>query len=134
MSLSQPSEAVGKPVNHNVAAGSDPAPCSLFLIFSIGIGHMNRLIKTAFRIAAVKHVMTLGSFVISLLLLCSYRGPSESHFVDAENFALRKQSQSVFALHYDNMVRFRRSDFRSQHPNQQHQDHRRSMYVLCLKC
>src|SRR6266404_4136239 len=135
MSRAQPSTTVRQPVNHDVAPGRNSTLRCLSLIFLVRIRNMDGLVVTALRIPPVENVAAFGSLVISLLLLRSSRRSSERNLVATDYLSMCHQSQNSLALRNDDLVGLLRSQPRceilcSQHPNQQHRDHRASMYVL----
>ncbi len=73
----QPSEAVRKTMNHDVATGRDSPLSRFLLILLIGIRHVDRLVETAISVAAIEYVVTLRSLVVSLLLFGANRRTSE---------------------------------------------------------
>ena len=90
MTGTQPPEAVREAMNHDVAAGSDPALVRPLFVLIIRIRNMKRLVEAAVCVSAVEYLVTFRGLVISLLLFGANRRTSERHFVSAQNLPMGK--------------------------------------------
>lgn len=102
----QPCEAVLDSVNHNRAAGIDSFIVSPFPVRSAGIRNMQREMEPAPGILLIDHILSLGSFVIALMIFWPSGPSSECDLVDLQNLPLRRQSHCVGGFHNHDLIRF----------------------------
>jgi murein DD-endopeptidase MepM/ murein hydrolase activator NlpD len=93
-------------MHKHVATRRDMQPRGTAPIRGVGIGDVNRFIKPAVAVSAVKDVDAFRRFVVALLCLRANRLPAQRYHIGFQCLSVPEQSQSTFGFYNDGPVRF----------------------------
>src|SRR5487761_379608 len=100
-----PSQAVLKPMNHNIAPGGEAMLACPLNVRRIRVRNMQRKMEAASWVAPVNHVIALGCLMVTGAHLLALASATERHTIAADDCTTAQEHHLVLALDHNNFIR-----------------------------